>query len=56
MPSASAFIVGALAYSHYRDEIPNGKNVLGCDGQIWDAAGHFIREGGGSRNPFGEAF
>ena len=56
MPFVAALISGVLAYSEYREEIPNGKAVLGCDGQLWDAAGHFERQGGGARNPFGEAF
>ena len=45
-------------YSHFRDLIPNGKNVPHpCrPNYIWKGVGHENQAGGGDRNPFGEDF
>ncbi|KAH9503097.1 DBH-like monooxygenase protein 2 [Bulinus truncatus] len=48
----------ASSYEFFRDEIPNGLEVPHpCNPiQYWDAVGHVVDKGGGSRNRFGEDF
>ena len=46
------------SYPQYRDELPNGYNVMNpCNhSEIWNGVGHENKLGGGPRNPFGLAF
>uniref|UniRef100_A0A2C9K6P8 DOMON domain-containing protein n=1 Tax=Biomphalaria glabrata TaxID=6526 RepID=A0A2C9K6P8_BIOGL len=46
------------AYPSYQDQIPNGKNVMHpcIPNYTWPGVGHQNKNGGGARNPFGEAF
>jgi hypothetical protein len=43
--------LAAQAYPEYQQELPNIPTV---NGTIWPGVGHFAREGGGRRNPFGQ--
>jgi len=47
---------GSVAYSSYRDNIPNSALVKDCAGNSWAGVGHQRSTGGGPRNPFGEDF
>ena len=51
-------LVVVEGYSHFRDLIPNGKNVPHpCrPNYTWKGVGHENQAGGGDRNPFGEDF
>ncbi|BFZ05845.1 hypothetical protein BsWGS_08884 [Bradybaena similaris] len=54
----SLLVTASLAYSKYRDEIPNGQNVPHpCKVNYrWSGVGHENPNGGGERNAFGLAF
>lgn len=53
---AATFASLGVSRPWYRDEIPNGYNVLDGDGVSWPGVGHYNRGGGGPRNPFGVDF
>lgn len=44
------------AHGFYKQDIPNGDNVVDSDGVAWPGVGHDLRAGFGSRNPFGKDF
>jgi hypothetical protein len=54
--SLAAVVIQAGARSHYRDKIPNGHNVKDDAGDNWNGVGHNNSGGGGTLNPFGQAF
>ena len=51
-----ALICLAHARPEYQDRIPNGKNVVGSNGEPWPGVGHNRPGGGGTRNAFGQDF
>ncbi|KAL3852551.1 hypothetical protein ACJMK2_016175 [Sinanodonta woodiana] len=57
-PSLFFLISCVLCYSHFRDLIPNGYNVIDpCKTRAtWMGVGHEHPDGGGALNPFGKDF
>lgn len=52
----SLSILNINGYKHFQARIPNGDKVVNpCDNStIWSGVGHFAKDGGGKRNPFGK--